>query len=142
TRLSQGVHTDYVVIVSYRHLGLLARLRHQEFIKRVEGEDERRIGGGRLTRPDRRATTRGRITDQGGPHRDLSRRNVGDLVPSFRAGTGDERRPHNGHARADEWLPGGLISDAARDGALLGSPDGADAAGEAAEHQERAQRGT
>src|SRR5207244_7714366 len=69
-------------------------------------------------------------------------RNVGDLVPSFRAGNRDERRPHDGDARAHERLPVGLVGDAARDGAVLGSRDGADAAGEPAEHQKRAQHGT
>src|SRR5207249_11304666 len=75
-------------------------------------------------------------------HRDLSARDARQRKAALGIGLCDERRPHDGDARAYERLPVGLVGDAARDGALLGSPDGADAAGEAAEHQERAQRGT
>ena len=58
--------------------------------------------------------------DGTGPHRHRSAGDARQRIAALGIGVSDERRPHDGDARANERLAVGLIGDAARDRALLG----------------------
>ena len=122
-------------------LGLIARGRDHHLVYGVRRQRQREVDDRRLARIDADHARPRPEADGGGPHGELSAGDARQRVAALGIGLCDERRPHNGDARAHERLPVGLIGDAARDCALLGPRDGADAADEPTEHEERAQRG-